>query len=177
MKSSKRKVELIEYIRKTWSVTGEKQDCYICNKFALVAELHHVLHVAKMADAIIRNNCKLLGILETVELLPSRWLCPTCHALLHKATSEFHSNKMKSEFVAGHEFKYPQYYDCLSVLANNGEIHRLLYLVSQSLSCEYLFEDICHELSIGNSIDNFDWEDNHYLSEYLQRFGVETAEV
>lgn len=64
-------------LRKQCKRSKEKAPCYICGKHAEITELHHVVPLSRCAKKMNRLNLKEIEV-ETV------WLCPNCHAYVHK---------------------------------------------------------------------------------------------
>lgn len=66
-------------------ISKNKKDCYICDKYKCITELHHIVRVADISehmDSYIRDDETLLKLMQGV------WLCPNHHTILHKLLSK-----------------------------------------------------------------------------------------
>lgn len=68
-----------------------KKPCYICGKYEIVCEWHHVVSLEEMAALLTVDN----ELEIEIPLVP---LCPTHHSLLHKLKS-----KSKDKYLAAAE--------------------------------------------------------------------------
>lgn len=94
------------------------EPCYVCSKHAEITELHHVVSVSELTK-LLNNKDLDLEELET----PVVWLCPNCHAYLHKIKS----------FVSGSDVRIS--------MAQNGYSRKeleLLYNILQARESQLL---------------------------------------
>lgn len=66
-------------------ISKDKDDCYICNQYKYITELHHIVRVADISehlDTYVKDDETLLSLLKGV------WLCPNHHTILHKLLSK-----------------------------------------------------------------------------------------
>ena len=66
----------------------EREKCTICNDFEFVTQAHHIVPLHMQADIIN----------EYVPIHDIVWLCPTCHAIVHKLMSIDFSIKKKEGY-------------------------------------------------------------------------------
>jgi RecJ-like exonuclease len=60
------------------AVCNKKEPCHVCGGKNSVTVLHHLLPLERVAELINMGVCELTTPRKTV------WLCPTCHAYVHK---------------------------------------------------------------------------------------------
>lgn len=59
----------------------EQEACFVCDKYKAITHLHHVVPVNEMAAFIIKHD-----LFDVPVPLPTIWLCPNHHAILHLLT-------------------------------------------------------------------------------------------
>lgn len=72
-------------LRRQCAVHRKREPCWICGRHTRITEAHHLVPLKQVAMYVNRYK------LTTVKEPPIAWLCPNCHAYLHKfeMASEF----------------------------------------------------------------------------------------
>ncbi len=64
------------------AVHNKKEPCHICGGKNSVTVLHHLLPLERVAELVNMGLCDINTTRKAV------WLCPTCHAYVHKYMKE-----------------------------------------------------------------------------------------
>ena len=81
MSTKKRKYLRGSDLRHQCAVHQKRESCYICGEHKTITQAHHVMPLKDVAQ--IMSRCEL-----TMEEPPVVWLCPNCHAYVHKFKQE-----------------------------------------------------------------------------------------
>lgn len=81
-----------EVVKRLREITPAKtrEACFVCGRYKAITHLHHLVTVSEMADFIIRHSLYSVRV-----YLPTVWLCPNHHAILHA----IYSNKSTDDKV------------------------------------------------------------------------------
>ena len=100
------KTEWIKEARKSYN-PGERQTCFVCDGYKIIAEAHHILELSKQYD---------LGFKKPNHT--SVWLCPNHHRLAHIILSD----NFKPEQLDGYNYSYDESNDFLYLLKIRNSI-------------------------------------------------------
>ena len=100
-------------VRKCCSKSGDREPCFVCGEHKLITQSHHIMPLEDCAKWLN------LGV-ENV-LIPTVWLCPSCHAYIHYLMRTHAFSEVIRE--VGEE----KYRRMLNILSIKDEIEKDLY--------------------------------------------------